>query len=145
MYCNNCGGSLNGFENYCPNCGKLISNTFLEDKSINKSTENARTVSIVLGGLSLGGIFLVIFAPVSLILSIIGLVLGIKSNKYYKNTIGIVLNSIGLFLSFILTGVFALMIYFVVDEINNGQDGYRKAIDRYIEEHMGENDYSERF
>ena len=145
MYCNNCGGSINGFEKYCPNCGKLISNTFLEDKSINKSTENARTASIVLGGLSLGGIFLVIFAPVSLILSIIGLILGIKSNKYYKNTIGIVLNSIGLFLSFILTGIFALMIYFVVDEINNGQDDYRKVIDRYIEEQMGENDYSERF
>jgi hypothetical protein len=37
------------------------------------------------------------------------------------------------------------MIYFVVDEINNGPDDYRKAIDRYIEEQMGENDYSERF
>ena len=139
MYCNKCGFYLNGTEKYCPNCG---THNDIVNVDTSKSTENSRTASIVLGGLSLGGIFLVIFAPVSLILSIIGLIFAIKSNK---NTLGIILNVIGLFLSFILTAVFALMIYFVVDEINNGTDDYRKAIDRYIEEQMGENTYSEDF
>lgn len=128
MYCDRCGNRLMGYEKYCPNCGNTIKDNVkdidIANDNMNKSTESNRSTSIVLGGLSLGGVFLGIFAPISLILSIIGLVLAIKSNKNSKNTIGIVLNGIGLFLSFIITGFIILVIYFVVNTSNGVIDEY---------------------
>ena len=118
MYCHNCNNRLYGTENYCPNCGVSLKeeNKAIVDNSntVDNSTEGSRSASIVLGGLSLGGVFLGIFAPISLILSIIGLVLAIKANKNVKNTIGIVLNGIGLFLSALITIFIILVIYFAI-------------------------------
>ena len=114
MYCNKCGNKLMGSEKYCPNCGNRMDNNVTEVREI-KSTESSRSASIILGGISLGGVFMGIFAPIALILSIIGLVLAIKSNKNVKNTVGIVLNAIGLFLSLIITTIIALVIYFMVN------------------------------
>ena len=128
MYCDRCGNRLMGYEKYCPNCGNTIKDNVkdidIANDNMNKSTEGNRSASIVLGGLSLGGVFLGIFAPISLILSIIGLVLAIKSNKNSKNTVGIVLNAIGLFLSFIITGFIILVINFVVNTSNGVIDEY---------------------
>ncbi len=127
MYCDRCGNRLMGYEKYCPNCGNIIGEkeeVKVVNDNVNKSTEGNRSTSIVLGGLSLGGVFLGIFAPISLILSIIGLILAIRSNKNSKNTIGIVLNGIGLFLSFIITGFIALIIYFLVNTSNGIIDDY---------------------
>lgn len=118
MYCHNCNNRLYGTENYCPNCGVSLKeeNKAIVDNSnnVDNSTEGSRSASIVLGGLSLGGVFLGIFAPISLILSIIGLVLAIKANKNVKNTIGIVLNGIGLFLSALITIFIILVICFAI-------------------------------
>ena len=127
MYCDRCGNRLMGYEKYCPNCGNVIGEkeeVKVVNDNENRSTESNRSASIVLGGLSLGGVLLGIFAPISLILSIIGLVLAIKSNKNSKNTVGIVLNGIGLFLSFIITGFIILVIYFVVNTSNGVIDEY---------------------
>ena len=123
MYCNNCGNNLKGTENYCPGCGKRIDNKMPVDEFTKTSTENYRTSSIILGGLSLGGLFLLIFAPLSLILSIIGLICAIKSNRNSKNTAGLVLNGISLFLSFIITSILALFIYLAVNVVQEGIDG----------------------
>ena len=133
MYCNNCRSKLSGVEKYCPNCGNLVNGPINIDNG-NGSTENYRTASIILGGLSIGGVLLVVFAPISLILSIIGLILALKANKNSKNTAGLVLNGIGLFLSFILTAIFALLMYIVIDVIKNGTDEYGNRIYDYIEE-----------
>ena len=127
MYCDKCGNRLMGYEKYCPNCGNNVGDkeeVKVVNDNENRSTESNRSTSIVLGGLSLGGVFLGIFAPISLILSIVGLVLAIRSNKNSKNTIGIVLNGIGLFLSFIITGFIILVIYFVVNTSNGVIDDY---------------------
>lgn len=127
MYCDRCGNRLMGYEKYCPNCGNIIGEkeeVKVVNDNVNKSTEGNRSTSIVLGGLSLGGVFLGIFAPISLILSIIGLVLAIKSNKNSKNTVGIVLNAIGLFLSVVITSIIALIIYFVVNTSSGIIDDY---------------------
>ena len=118
MYCHNCNYHLYGTESYCPNCGTATNkedstkNVVIDD--IDRTTENNRTVSIVLGSISLGGVFLCIFSPISLILSIIGLVLALKANKKVKNTVGIVLNSISLFLSAILTFIIVAIAFFIV-------------------------------
>ena len=142
MYCDRCGNRLMGYEKYCPNCGNAIKDNVkdidIASDSMNKSTEGNRSTSIVLGGLSLGGVFLGIFAPISLILSIIGLVLAIKSNKNSKNTVGIVLNGIGLFLSFIITGFIILVIYFAVNASSGIIDDYWGTFDNTIDEHFGD-------
>ena len=119
MYCQNCQNILTGNENYCPNCGlKIHDKNIYNNKPIDitPSTENVRSASIILGGLALGGICLGIFAPVSLILSIIGLILALKANSNVKNTIGITLNAIAIFLSFIITTFIALVVYFIISE-----------------------------
>ena len=133
MNCNNCNCTLTGIERYCPSCGVPV-NKPISITNDTGSTENYRTASIILGGLSLGGLLLVIFAPISLILSIIGLSLAIKAHKNSKNVAGLVLNGISLFLSFILTAIFALLIYITIDVIKNGTDEYGNRIYDYIEE-----------
>ena len=139
MYCNNCGNKLMGSEKYCPNCGHVIQDNVKDvyDNST-KSTEGSRSASIVLGGLSLGGVFFGIFAPISLILSFIGLVLAIKSNRNVKNTLGIVLNSVGLFLSFLIT-IFIILILNII--VNTSSGIYDEYIDRFgniYSEHRGD-------
>ena len=133
MYCHNCSNRLIGSEKYCPNCGAAVIKSFDSNKVIDVedneevmvSTENSRSASVALGIISLVGVTLGIFAPISLILSIVGLILAIKSNRNVKNTVGIVLNSVSLFLSFVITSFIALIICFLVgiidelpDEIN---------------------------
>ena len=132
MYCSNCGNRLMGYEKYCSNCGHIIdesNNNFNYNVNNNnndnyKSTEGSRNTSIILGGISLGGVILGIFAPISLILSIIGLILAIKSNKNSKNTIGIILNAISLFISFIITSFIILIIWLMVDTSQGIYDNY---------------------
>jgi len=138
MYCSNCGAKINDGEKYCTNCGKLISESKPITIDNNKNNnEGTRTASIVLGILSLVGIFIVIFAPISLILSIIGLILAIKSSKTYKNTAGIVLNAVGLFLSFIITVIITLIMIFSYNTIKNDFNGFGDLnINNYIEEYQ---------
>ena len=138
MYCSNCGKELNQNDRYCANCGTKIDNIvdISTEVNVSKSAEGSRTASIVLGILSLVGIFIAIFAPISVVLSIIGLILAIKANKVYKNTAGIVLNSIGLLLSFIITSIIALIIMFSYDIIKNNFNNFN--IHEYIEEYQEE-------
>ena len=94
MYCDNCGTKLTGDENYCFNCGKKVNNVNNSDvgkanistvDNSNNLNTGTKTASIVLGIISLVGIFLVIFSPISLILSLVGLILSIKANKVTSN------------------------------------------------------------
>ena len=138
MFCSSCGNKIDNDIRFCPNCGHKINdininNSYVSD--IDKSIEGKRTASIVLGILSLVGIFIMIFAPISFILAIIGLILAIRVNKVVKNTAGIVLNAIGLFLSFIIISIIALVLIFSYNIIRNGPVDYGNYIDNYIEEH----------
>ena len=129
MYCHKCGANMLETDKYCSNCGeKVLDNRPI---GINNSTENFRTASIVLGGLALGGVVLLIFAPISLILAIIGLILAIKSNRNAKNTVGIVLNGISLFFAFILTAIFILFVNIVISVIN--ENDYFPEFENIIE------------
>lgn len=131
MYCHNCSNRLFGTEKYCPECGTPVSKEYENKKVIDVSedsgvsTENSRSASVALGIISLVGVTFGIFAPITLVLSIIGLVLAIKSNRNVKNTVGIVLNSIALFLSFIVTSfiAFVIMIFIgIFDDLPNEID-----------------------
>ena len=55
----------------------------------------------------------------TLILSIIGLIFALKSNKHVKNTPGIILNGIALLLSFVITTVIAFFIAICIDMIDD--------------------------
>ena len=122
MYCSKCNASLKGNENYCSYCGNKINPSFNDYEVLNnenKSIENRRTASIALGIISLCGIFFVVFSPISLILSIIGLFLAIKSSKNVKNTPGIILNAVSIFISFIITLFIVLAILFTFNIIKD--------------------------
>ena len=103
MYCSNCGKKNEG-NNYCTNCGNKLNN---EDNNTNqivvkKDCNGLKTASIVLGILGIVGSLLIIFSPISFTFSLVGLILGIIANKKIRNISGIVLSSIGLFLSFVI-------------------------------------------
>ena len=147
MYCDNCGTKLTGDENYCFNCGKKVNNVNNSDvgkanistvDNSNNLNTGTKTASIVLGIISLVGIFLVIFSPISLILSLVGLILSIKANKVTSNVAGIVINAIGLFLSLIITSIIVFILYLVVN-MGNNIDLSKMPWNEYISE------YEERF
>ena len=125
MKCNNCGTTLNGNEKYCFNCGFMVDkvqnvpSNNPSNNVVSSEVNGKKTASIVLGIVSLVGVFLFIFAPISLVLSIIGLIFGIKAKKEINNVAGIVINAIGLFLSFIVTLIIVFIIYIFVNLGNN--------------------------
>ena len=122
MNCDKCNCKLSGYMNYCPNCGKRINNEVILASDIDRSFENKRVASIVLGIISLLGVSILIFAPVSFILSFIGLILAIIVNKNVRNSAGIILNAISLFLSAIICIFFVLFIFFSYNIIDNKWD-----------------------
>lgn len=142
MYCNKCGTRLNMGDKFCPGCGSVVENQGYNGTVTNNnptvSKDGNKTASIVLGILGLGGSLLVIFSPVALILSIIGLVLAIKANKNTDNIAGIVLNAIGLFFSVIIVAVIGLIIYIAV---NTTEDDSSKDLWDYLNEYNEDIDY----
>lgn len=149
MYCSNCGTKNEG-NKFCVKCGNKLnvvsSNNTNDNVSVKKETSGLKTASIILGILGIVGALVVIFAPVSLILTIIGLILGIVATKKVKNVSGIVLNSVGLFLSIIMLGLFILVIMFATEEYDNNNyydDSYYGSdsefnIDDYFNDIMDE-------
>ena len=128
MYCSNCGAKNDG-NNYCIKCGNKLENTNNVNNNVMREESNGfKIASIVLGILGIIGSILIIFSPISFILSLVGLILGIVASKKVRNISGIVLNSIGLFLSIIIIVVMGLVINFVVDneyeEIDRNKDNY---------------------
>jgi len=137
MYCNNCGKEITTEGKFCSNCGSEImnsSNGVNNKVNNNKNYNDMRGISIVLGILGIIGGIMVIFSPIAFILAVIGFILALISNKHTRNVVGIVLNSIGLFLSFL--GI--LLIGFVirlgiglfsnlVNEYNNYSYGYNDS------------------
>ena len=124
MYCNNCSTKLLGTEKYCPSCGILLKKgsgmTIITDED--RKIENKRIASIVLGIIALAGLGFFLFAPVSLILSIIGLVLAIKVNKVVRNTPSIIMNSVAIFISFCITSLIIFVISVMIGIIKTAPD-----------------------
>lgn len=113
MYCSYCGKKIDDGQKFCNSCGKQIQNEVLDK---NKKSNGIKVISI------LALIFSIVFYPVGLVLSIIGIV---KCNKYKKennkkssyfvfNIAGLVISIIMIFMTiffiimlFLLTGFFS--------------------------------------
>lgn len=104
MYCSNCGEKIIENNTFCTSCGNRYHIV------VDKKDSGKKIASIVLGCI---GTFLAlqfVFAPISLILTIIGLIIGIIASKRENNTLGIIVNVIGLILSILCICVFMLII-----------------------------------
>lgn len=141
MYCTNCGNKIdNKNDNFCTNCGvrlEKLDNDLANVSSVSSNNVNGiNIVAIILGVLGIMGSLTFVFAPMSLILSIIGLVLGFSILKKEKNFIPLLITSIGTVLSLIVT---VILIFICVNIINMVND---KSIPWYDEIY---HNYYERF
>lgn len=137
MYCSNCGNKNDG-GTFCVKCGSRIEyvNNNVNNNN-NRSESNGLSVaSIVLGVIGLILCFTFILSPISLIITIIGLILGIFASKKVKNIIGIVLNSIGLFISLVMLFLMVLIFNLIIalPEDYYYEEGFERFPDEYIEE-----------
>lgn len=129
-FCSNCGKKVDG-NKFCTKCGNRLDNV---NSTVTDGKENSglKTVSIVLGILGIVGSVMVIFSPFGFILSLIGLILAIIAIKKVKNVIGIVLNSIGLFLSVGMIIIVGLLIRFAINNYNGyNQNYYDNEYDKF--------------
>lgn len=118
MFCINCGNKFSNNDKFCTNCGVKLETINNVKKEFNNNDNGLKIASIVLGSIGIGGAFLIIFAPVSLILSIIGLVLGLCALKKGSNVLGILLSSIGLVISLIVTVIMLLIFIFAFESVS---------------------------
>ena len=86
MYCTSCGKQVDVNSSFCTGCGARISVANVQEDS------GKKVASIVLGCIGIFGALQVIFAPISLILTIVGLILGVMASRKESNVAGIILN-----------------------------------------------------
>lgn len=128
VYCSNC-GTKNMRNNFCTNCGNKLGVVNVDKKS----TDNGlKTASIVLGIIGIVGSLTLIFTFVGMLISIIGLILGIAATKKGKNVAGIVLNSVGMVLSIGILLLMGMFIRWIVN-ITNGYDDVYEIEVPYID------------
>lgn len=121
-FCSRC-GSKNDGNKFCTQCGNKLDNS--NNGVIDRNEKSGlKTASIVLGILSIVGTFMIVFSPISFILSLVGLILGIISTNKVKNIFGIVLNSIGLLISIAVTLIMFFLIRYVVVSYNDYDKNY---------------------
>lgn len=109
MYCNNCGTKINNDNKFCTNCGINL-------KPIKaKEDSTLKIASIILGGIGIFANLTIIFSLIGFVISLIGLILGIIATKKEKNIIGIVLNSVAIFLSITMVSIFILILRFAFE------------------------------
>lgn len=122
MYCTNCGNRIYNDDKYCTRCGNKIDinvNQFNDSNNVEKKSYSGKKIaSIVLGSISIFLSMLVIFAPLSLCMAIIGLILSFVALKNEKNFIGIILNLIGLVISSFICIMFMFVIRYVVTDMD---------------------------
>lgn len=130
MYCTSCGSRIGADSNFCSECGSKLEYGYTGsiDNNVNTVVKSdscgMKIASIVLGILGIIGTFFVFLSPVSLILTIVGLIFGIISMKTCNNVVGIVLNSIGLFLSVIIISFLAFLVIAFVTDNSDYEDYY---------------------
>ena len=119
MFCEECGTKLNERATVCSKCGLEVSNK--KEKRTQKN--GLKTASIVLGIIGIILSFSVILSPISIIITIVGLILGLCALKKGKNIAGIVLCSIGIFVSIVavVTGILLFRHVYpsLMEEFNN--------------------------
>ena len=126
MYCTNCGNKIdNQNDNFCTNCGVRLDNFDNDMKNVNTVSSNnvsgIKIGAIILGVLGIMGSLMFVFAPISLILSIIGLVLGFSVFKKEKNFIPLLITSIGTVFSLIVTVILVVLCINIIKSVNQNR------------------------
>lgn len=145
MYCVNCGNRIDSNDKYCTRCGNMlnIDNSKNRDCVDRNGYSGNKIASIILGTLSIGFSMFIIFAPIGLVFSIIGLILCFVIIKNEKNVIGIVLNLIGFLISLCICILFMFVIRYVVANVDSSFIDDFKYSEKNNELDFG--DYGEKF
>ena len=123
-FCSNC-GSKNMGNNFCTNCGNKLG---VVNVNKNSSSNGLKTASIVLGIIGIVGSLTFVSTFIGMVVSIVGLILGIVATKKGKNVAGIVLNSVGMVLSIGILLLMGMFIRWVVDITNGHDDAYEIVV-----------------
>ena len=133
MYCSNCGNKIVEGNSFCTKCGiRVVGGR----KSIVKDEKNGlKTASLVLGIMGIVGSLTLILSPLAFVISLVGIILGVIAKKSIKNVEGILISSIGLFLSSLMFVISMLVIYFVIEpdnfDIENEENSYKEEFYDY--------------
>lgn len=94
-YCSHCGSEVNENAVVCINCGCAIpkGQVFVYEQNLTSKADKKTSVSLILG--IVGIVFAWLFALVGHILSIIGIVMGIKEYKETEKLTGLTLSIVG--------------------------------------------------
>lgn len=135
MYCEKCGSKLANNALFCNECGAKVEKKDNDIKPVNKNNKSnnkngLKTASIVLGILGIVGGITILFSIPGFILSVIGLILGICATKKGKNILGIVLNSVGLFISIVATILSVFVFKYAFDYLKINIDEYIPEINQ---------------
>lgn len=146
MYCSNCGKKIDSGNTFCTGCGFKLGNIGNMNNRVKSQEEvsGLKIASIILGVLGIIGSLTWIFSPISIIIALVGLILGIVATKKVKNAVGIILSSVGLGLSLIMILLLVLVFRSTFDIIsgyeeesyyddyyNNYYEKFKDVIDKY--------------
>jgi len=133
VYCSNCGNKIVEGNSFCTKCGiRVVGGR----KSIVKDEKNGlKTASLVLGIMGIVGSLTLVLSPLAFVISLVGIILGVIAKKSIKNVEGILISSIGLFLSSLMFVISMLVIYFVIEpdnfDIENEENSYKEEFYDY--------------
>ena len=93
MFCSVCGKEVMDEAVICPNCGCMIKKDSIKSNGNPFASGKKASVSVILG--IIGIVFAWLFALVGHIVSIIGIIFGIKEYRETEKMIGLILSIIG--------------------------------------------------
>lgn len=93
MYCSVCGKEVMEEAVICPGCGCMIKKEGTKTSAASSGTNKKTQASVILG--IIGIVFAWLFALVGHIVSIIGIILGIKEYKETEKMTGLILSIVG--------------------------------------------------
>ena len=133
MYCSNCGNKIVEGNSFCTKCGvKIVGG---RNNTVKKEKNGLKTASLVLGILGIVISLTLVLSPLAFVISLVGIILGVIAKKSIKNVEGILISSIGLFLSSLMFVISMLVIYFVIEpdnfDIENEENSYKEEFYDY--------------
>ncbi|MBE7063462.1 MAG: zinc ribbon domain-containing protein [Ruminococcaceae bacterium] len=93
MYCSVCGKEVMDSAVICPGCGCMIKKEGVKTGVVSSGTNTKTQTSVILG--IIGIVFAWLFALVGHVVSIIGIIRGIKDYKETEKMTGLILSIIG--------------------------------------------------
>jgi len=143
MYCSKCGKKISENDMFCKFCGNKIgiekdsvkeeitTNEVIINTKQKEEKNGLKTASIVLGIIALVGNLFIIFSFISIVLAVIGLILGICATKKGRNIAGIVLNAISIILSILFILLMIRVVRMIPNLLRSGLNTGSNIIEKY--------------